>query len=290
MFISKPQSLALINCSLCVIFLTRSIRDLATSQSWLLSIWNQLDMNGRVTSFAYFVFFCFWEFLPTILLLLMITTRAGGVGAGTFHAENLSLNQLVLILPPLSFFLPDVAASRYTSGHGHHKLPDFGIFHVINVTNYSDGPPSDHHLDCNNPSTSVPRTNHNYGSIPRAIRGTSASVSQQQRSVCVCVSIHGYIFFSLHVVNHRWTNGGDLFEDPLRYDSDDGGGNTASSDAPHHAKGSVIQNSLASDLSSTTSFPNSYDFACSSSSAHAKTRVTSESSSTPAAPTVYTPL
>ncbi|POM58289.1 Hypothetical protein PHPALM_37083 [Phytophthora palmivora] len=74
------NSLAVINSLLCLIFFTRGIRDLATSQSWFLSIWNNLDMNGRVTTVAYFVFFCFWEFLPTILLLCLISSKAGGVG------------------------------------------------------------------------------------------------------------------------------------------------------------------------------------------------------------------
>lgn len=83
MFVSKPRSLAMINLMLFVIFFTRSIRDLATSQSWFLSIWNQLDMNGRVTTFAYFIFFCFWEFLPTVLLLVLISTKTGGVRGKT---------------------------------------------------------------------------------------------------------------------------------------------------------------------------------------------------------------
>ena len=60
-----------------IIFITRSLRDLASSQSWCLSIWKQLDINGRVTTFAYFVLFCFWDLLPTVLLLLLITTKAG---------------------------------------------------------------------------------------------------------------------------------------------------------------------------------------------------------------------
>lgn len=77
------QTLSIVNSLLSLIFLMRAVRDLATSQNWFLSIWNQLDMNGRVTSFSYFVFFCFWEFLPTILLLCLITTKAGGVGGSS---------------------------------------------------------------------------------------------------------------------------------------------------------------------------------------------------------------
>lgn len=83
------QSLAIFNLLLFVIFFTRSVRDLATSQSWFVSIWNPLDMNGRVTTFAYFVFFCFWEFLPTVLLLCLITTKAGGVGGASPSARML---------------------------------------------------------------------------------------------------------------------------------------------------------------------------------------------------------
>lgn len=69
-----------INAVLSVIFFTRAARDLATSESWFLSIWNQLDMNGRVTTCSYFIFFCFWEFLPTVLLLCLISSKAGGLG------------------------------------------------------------------------------------------------------------------------------------------------------------------------------------------------------------------
>ncbi|CCI42972.1 unnamed protein product [Albugo candida] len=77
------------------------MRDLATSKNWLLGIWNQLEMYNRVTTFAYFIFFCFWEFLPTILLLCLLTTKAGGVGAPRRRSSNA------------------------------RKLPDFGIFHII---------------------------------------------------------------------------------------------------------------------------------------------------------------
>lgn len=170
MLVSKPRSLAAINLMLCLIFFTRSIRDLATSQSWFLTIWNQLDMNGRVTTFAYFVFFIFWEFLPTVLLLLMITTKAGLVGA-----------------------------PRNTSGTGYgHKLPDFGIFHVINSQNKLGLATAR--------SDSI--DSKSYGSIMT----TPINVAEQQ----------------------RWTNGGDLFEDPLRYDSDE-----ASSNPPGNISNSV---------------------------------------------------
>jgi hypothetical protein len=103
------QRLVAINAVLSAIFLTRAARDLATSQSWFLSIWNQLDLNGRVTSCAYFVFFCFWEFLPTVLLLCLISSKAGGVG-GESLSLSLSLSvgssrltpTLTLLFPPLS--------------------------------------------------------------------------------------------------------------------------------------------------------------------------------------------
>ncbi|KAG6968470.1 hypothetical protein JG688_00005814 [Phytophthora aleatoria] len=97
------NSLAVINSLLCFIFFTRGIRDLVTSQSLFLSIWNNLDMNGRVTTVAYFVFFCFWEFLPTLLLLCLISSKAGGVGVAPKH------------------------------GPASQKLPDYGIFHIINT-------------------------------------------------------------------------------------------------------------------------------------------------------------
>lgn len=157
-FAHALQSLAIINALLFLIFFTRSIRDLATSQNWFLSIWNQLDMNGRVTTFAYFVFFCFWEFLPTVLLLCLITTKAGGVGA-----------------------------PRHGTSHGH-KLPDFGIFHIIN----SGGDRGEGKLLASPMNSSY---------------GTASSATAAD-----------------NVERPRWTHGGDLFQDPLRYDSDDGTG------------------------------------------------------------------
>jgi hypothetical protein len=146
-----------------LIFFTRSIRDLATSQNWFLSIWNQLDMNGQVTSFAYFVFFCFWEFLPTLLLLCLITTKAGGVGA-----------------------------PRHGSFISHtHKLPDFGIFHIINTG--GDKPEG----------KLLASPLNRYGTTTIG-NGNSSSFQNNPQE------------------KPRWTHGGDLFQDPLRYDSDDG--------------------------------------------------------------------
>ncbi|KAJ0412678.1 hypothetical protein ATCC90586_002308 [Pythium insidiosum] len=177
------NSLAIINALLFLIFFTRSMRDLATSQNWFLSIWNQLDMNGRVTTFAYFIFFCFWEFLPTILLLCLITTKAGGVGA-----------------------------PRHASSSGH-KLPDFGIFHIINV----GGDKAEGKLLAS-------PLNSSYG---------TASSSSLLHPAGVRVNPHEA---------PRWTHGGDLFLDPLRYDSDDGAG-----PSPRH-----FPDSFNSDASSTT--------------------------------------
>ncbi|TMW63083.1 hypothetical protein Poli38472_005701 [Pythium oligandrum] len=160
LLISKPRSLAILNSLLSFIFFTRSVRDLATSQNWFLSIWNQLDMNGRVTTFAYFIFFCFWEFLPTVLLLCLITTKAGGVGAPRH-----------------------VPASS-------HKLPDFGIFHIINVgADRAEG------------KLLASPLNSSYGTTA----SSTGVISQATEPP-------------------RWTHGGDLFQDPLRYDSDDGAG------------------------------------------------------------------
>ncbi|TDH66905.1 hypothetical protein CCR75_007489 [Bremia lactucae] len=154
LLISKPRSLTVINSLLCIIFFTRGIRDLATSQSWFLSIWNNLDMNGRVTTVTYFVFFCFWEFLPTVLLLCLVSSKAGGVGAPKH-------------------------------GSASQKLPDYGIFHIINT---------------------------NEGKLLTASSlGTSASSSYGTRPVG-----------DPERGRPRWTHGGDLFQDPLRYDSDDG--------------------------------------------------------------------
>ncbi|KAE8977204.1 hypothetical protein PF011_g23746 [Phytophthora fragariae] len=161
LLISRPRSLAVINSLLCVIFFTRGIRDLATSQSWFLSIWNNLDMNGRVTTVAYFVFFCFWEFLPTILLLCLISSKAGGVGAPKH-------------------------------GPASQKLPDYGIFHIINT--------GEGKVLAASPLGSTAYSS--YGTRTEGSVGGFESEPKRERP--------------------RWTHGGDLFQDPLRYDSDDG--------------------------------------------------------------------
>ncbi|KAG7389520.1 hypothetical protein PHYPSEUDO_010165 [Phytophthora pseudosyringae] len=160
LLLSRPRSLAVINSLLCLIFFTRGIRDLATSQSWFLSIWNNLDMNGRVTTVDYFVFFCFWEFLPTILLLCLISSKAGGVGAPKH-------------------------------GPASQKLPDYGIFHIINT---GEG----------KLLTASPLGTSAYCSYGTRTEGSGGFEREPERE------------------RPRWTHGGDLFQDPLRYDSDDG--------------------------------------------------------------------
>ncbi|CEG36671.1 uncharacterized protein PHALS_03339 [Plasmopara halstedii] len=160
LLISKPRSLTVINSLLSIIFFTRGIRDLATSQSWFLSIWNNLDMNGRVTTADYFVFFCFWEFLPTVLLLCLISSKAGGVGAPKH-------------------------------GSASQKLPDYGIFHIINTGGgklLTASPLGDSAYN-------------SYGTQLEDMVGFERNVEHESQ---------------------RWIHGGDLFQDPLRYDSDDG--------------------------------------------------------------------
>ncbi|KAJ0410217.1 hypothetical protein P43SY_002549 [Pythium insidiosum] len=123
------------------------------------------------------------NFLPTILLLCLITTKAGGVGA-----------------------------PRHASSSGH-KLPDFGIFHIINV----GGDKAEGKLLAS-------PLNSSYG---------TASSSSLLHPAGVRVNPHEA---------PRWTHGGDLFLDPLRYDSDDGAG-----PSPRH-----FPDSFNSDASSTT--------------------------------------
>ncbi|CAH0493806.1 unnamed protein product [Peronospora farinosa] len=157
LLLSRPRSLAVINSLLCLIFFTRGIRDVATSQSWFLSIRNNFDMNGRVTTVDYFVFFCFWEFLPTILLLCLISSKAGGVGAPKH-------------------------------GPASQKLPDYGIFHIINTGEGKQ-------------LTASPLGTSAYNSYGTRTKGPGDYERETERP--------------------RWTHGGDLFQDPLRYDSDD---------------------------------------------------------------------
>jgi len=172
-----------INSLLCLIFFTRGIRDLATSQSWFLSIWNNLDMNGRVTTVAYFIFFCFWEFLPTILLLCLISSKAGGVGG----ERPQSLTRVCKTLSGHCRFV--CTAPKH--GPASQKLPDYGIFHIINT---GEG----------KLLTASP-----LGPIVFSSYGTRAE---------------GLAIFDREPERERprWTHGGDLFQDPLRYDSDDG--------------------------------------------------------------------
>ncbi|KAF1777228.1 hypothetical protein GQ600_23005 [Phytophthora cactorum] len=117
-----------INSLLCFIFFTRGIRDLVTSQSWFLSIWNNLDMNGRVTTVAYFVFFCFWEFLPTLLLLCLISSKAGGVGVRSEQAlivpmEHEQKDQLDLSKNP-----------NVSARDGHMEVISFKILYAMTRT------------------------------------------------------------------------------------------------------------------------------------------------------------
>ncbi|KDO27050.1 hypothetical protein SPRG_07761 [Saprolegnia parasitica CBS 223.65] len=165
LLISKPRSVAIFNSLLFVIFFTRSMRDLATSQNWLrFSVLNPVDQFGQITSFSYFILFVVWDFLPTVLLLLLVSTEAGGVG------------------PP-----------RHNKAHDR-QLPDFGIFQVIKTGHVAERVTSE--------------TSHLAASPKReyGARTTPINVADQQKS--------------------RWTRGGDLFQDPLRYDSDDGNGAT----------------------------------------------------------------
>ncbi|GMF26462.1 unnamed protein product [Phytophthora fragariaefolia] len=182
--VSVQLNLAVINSLLCLIFFTRGIRDLATSQSWFLSIWNNLDMNGRVTTVAYFVFFCFWEFLPTVLLLCLISSKAGGVGGekegcDCFKRVKLAENEL------------NEVSLRAAPKHGpaSQKLPDYGIFHIINT---GEG----------KVLAASPLGASTYSSYGTRTEGGFDLEPERERP--------------------RWTHGGDLFQDPLRYDSDDG--------------------------------------------------------------------
>ncbi|CAK4612011.1 hypothetical protein LEN26_006307 [Aphanomyces euteiches] len=158
LLISKPRSLAMFNAMLFLIFFTRSLRDLLTSQNWLLfSVANPMDQYGEITSFLSFSLFVVWDFFPTVLLLVLISTKAGGVGV-----------------------------SRKTSFRGEGRLPDYGIFHVINAGCVSET------------SRLVDSPNTEYGG---ASRTTPINVADPP----------------------RWTRGGDLFQDILRYDSDNDG-------------------------------------------------------------------
>lgn len=78
-------------------------------------------------------------------------------------------------------------APRHGSSHGQKKLPDFGIFHIINS--------GEGKLLAASPMIS------SYGTASSATGAGDASEGRP-----------------------RWTHGGDLFQDPLRYDSDDGMG------------------------------------------------------------------
>lgn len=171
---------------MCHLLHTR-IRDLATSQSWFLSIWNNLDMNGRVTTVAYFVFFCFWEFLPTILLLCLISSKAGGVGGKRqrWHlSKTLGLDEKEL----------NGVSGRVAPKHGpaSQKLPDFGIFHIINT---GEG----------KVLAASPLGASAYSSYGTRTEGSAGAFEREPERE-----------------RPRWTHGGDLFQDPLRYDSDDG--------------------------------------------------------------------
>lgn len=75
-------------------------------------------------------------------------------------------------------------APRHDTAHGH-KIPDYGIFHIINAGTAKE----------TGKLLASPLTSSGYGTT------NSTRVADGERP--------------------RWTHGGDLFQDPLRYDSDD---------------------------------------------------------------------
>ncbi|RHY88538.1 hypothetical protein DYB35_005227 [Aphanomyces astaci] len=173
LLISKPRSLAVFNSVLFLIFFTRSVRDFVTSQNWLrLSVANPVDQFGQIPTFSYFALFVVWDFVPTILLLVLISTKAGAVGV-----------------------------PRYSSFRGDTKLPDFGIFHVINTGVPTTAETTRLVADAHSPTAE-------YGA-----RATPINVTERypflSRALCF-----------VPVSGRRWTRGGDLFTDLLRYDSD----------------------------------------------------------------------
>ena len=89
-----------------------------------------------------------------------------------------------LVIDSVSVLLALSSAPKH--GPASQKLPDYGIFHIINTGERKQ-------------LTASPLTTSAYGSY-----GTRAEERQHERE------------------RPRWTHGGDLFQDPLRYDSDDG--------------------------------------------------------------------
>lgn len=72
-------------------------------------------MNGRVTTCAYFVFFCFWEFLPTLLLLCLITSKAGGVGGPPHQSNHATMTILITDWLVVSLYLQRRGMGRRAS-------------------------------------------------------------------------------------------------------------------------------------------------------------------------------
>lgn len=111
---------------------------------------------------------------------------------------------------------PSLTAPRHGSSSGQKKLPDFGIFHIINSGDRNEGK-----LLAASPMVS------SYGT------GSSAAGDVSEG-------------------HPRWTHGGDLFQDPLRYDSDDGTGpsprqfpDSFNSDASSSAAGTSFDRRVA---------------------------------------------
>ncbi|RHY28375.1 hypothetical protein DYB32_006024 [Aphanomyces invadans] len=124
---NEPQSLAVFNSMLFLIFFTRSVRDFLTSQNWLrFSVVNPVDQFGEIPTFSYFAMFVMWDFVPTILLLALISTKAGAVGG----MPRSNPRRRVAAFHALTCFW---VVPRHASFRGDTKLPDFGIFHVINT-------------------------------------------------------------------------------------------------------------------------------------------------------------
>ena len=75
-------------------------------------------------------------------------------------------------------------------GPASQKLPDYGIFHIIN-------------LGAGKQLTASPLGTNAYNSYGTRTEGLGGFEGETKRE------------------RPRWTHGGDLFQDPLRYDSDD---------------------------------------------------------------------
>lgn len=106
-----------------------------------------------------------------------------------------------------------VVAAPWHEVSNRPRLPDFGLFHVIN-TGSAEGAGL---------LAASPITSSSYGTTS-SIGPLSSAALMAAMAAANAATPGSSTLTRLDLERARWTHGGDLFQDPTRYDSDDGTG------------------------------------------------------------------